>query len=41
MTDLGCIANQLNRLVKIALDTGEAGSIEEAERIFSGSIEYK
>lgn len=35
MTDLGHIANQLNRLVKIALDTGEADSIEEAERIFS------
>ena len=35
MTDLGHIANQLHRLVKIALDTGEAGSIEEAERIFS------
>jgi hypothetical protein len=36
MADLGGIANQLHRLVKIALDTGEADSLEEAHRIFTG-----
>ena len=35
MTDLGTLADGLNRTVKIALDTGEAASIEAAERIFS------
>ena len=36
MTRLDTLANSLNRTVKIALDTGEASSIEHAERIFSG-----
>jgi hypothetical protein len=36
MTELGGMAEGLNRLVKIALDTGEASTIEEAERIFAG-----
>lgn len=36
MTNLNDIANSLNRTVKLALDTGEASSIEEAERIFAG-----
>src|ERR1700733_1905301 len=35
MTDLEDIADRLNRTIKIALDTGEASSIEEAERIFA------
>jgi len=30
------LADRLHRLVKLALDTGEAASIEEAERIFTG-----
>jgi hypothetical protein len=34
MNDLEAMSDALNRLVKIALDTGEASSIEEAERIF-------
>jgi hypothetical protein len=34
MIDLQDAADRLNRTVKIALDTGEAASIEEAERIF-------
>lgn len=34
MNDLEATTNALNRLVKIALDTGEASSVEEAERIF-------
>jgi hypothetical protein len=33
-TDSGLIADRLNRLVKLALDTGEAASIEDAERLF-------
>jgi hypothetical protein len=36
MNDLEAMSDSLNRLVKIALDTGEASSIEEAERIFAG-----
>lgn len=36
MTDLNELADRLNRTVKLALDTGEASSIEEAERIFAG-----
>jgi hypothetical protein len=36
MTELDAMTEGLNRLVKIALDTGEASSIEEAERIFAG-----
>lgn len=36
MTELEAMADGLNRLVKIALDTGEASTIEEAERIFAG-----
>jgi hypothetical protein len=36
MTELEAMSEGLNRLVKIALDTGEASSIEEAERIFAG-----
>lgn len=35
MTDLNNIADRLNRTVKLALDTGEAASIEAAERIFA------
>ena len=35
MTELEATAEGLNRLVKIALDTGEASTIEEAERIFA------
>jgi len=35
-TELEATADGLNRLVKIALDTGEASTIEEAERIFAG-----
>ncbi len=34
MSDLEVMSDQLNRLVKIALDTGEASSVDEAERIF-------
>lgn len=34
--DSTVIADRLNRLVKLAMDTGEAGSIEEAERLFAG-----
>jgi hypothetical protein len=34
MTDIETMSDGLNRLVKIALDTGEATSIEEAESIF-------
>lgn len=30
------LADRLNRLVKLALDTGEAASVEEAERLFAG-----
>jgi hypothetical protein len=30
------IADRLNRLVKLAIDTGEAETIEEAQRLFSG-----
>jgi hypothetical protein len=36
MTELEEMSEGLNRLVKIALDTGEASSIEEAQRIFGG-----
>jgi hypothetical protein len=34
MSDLEAMSDGLNRLVKIALDTGEASSVEEAKRIF-------
>ena len=34
MNDINSLSDSLNRLVKIALDSGEASSIEEAERIF-------
>jgi hypothetical protein len=36
MTDLNDVADRLHRTAKMALDTGEAASPEEAERIFSG-----
>ncbi len=36
MTNLAEMADQLNRTVKVALDTGEVTSIEEAERLFAG-----
>jgi hypothetical protein len=36
MTSLEEVADRLNRTVKLALDTGEATSVEEAERIFAG-----
>ncbi|WP_024575455.1 MULTISPECIES: ThiF family adenylyltransferase [unclassified Afipia] len=36
MTELEAMSEGLNRLVKIALDTGEASTIEEAQRIFAG-----
>jgi ThiF family len=36
MTELEAMSEGLNRLVKIALDTGQASTIEEAERIFAG-----
>lgn len=36
MTDLELIADELHRTAKIALDTGEAASIGDAMRIFSG-----
>lgn len=35
MADLGNIAERLNRLVKLALDTGEAETVEDAERLFA------
>lgn len=35
MTNLEDLSDRLNRTVKIALDTGEAASIAEAERIFA------
>jgi len=34
MNDLETMSDALNRLVKLALDTGEASSVEDAERIF-------
>lgn len=34
--DLALVADRLNRTVKLALDTGEASSVEEAEQIFAG-----
>lgn len=34
--DTTLIADRLNRLVKLAIDTGEAETIEEAQRLFSG-----
>lgn len=34
--DTALIANRLNRLVKLAMDTGEAETIEEAQRLFAG-----
>ena len=36
MTNLDEMADQLNRTVKVALDTGEVASVEEAERLFAG-----
>lgn len=36
MEDLDAVADRLNRLVKLALDTGEADSLEAAEAIFRG-----
>ena len=36
MTNLDEIADHLNRTVKVALDTGEVASIEEAEQLFAG-----
>jgi hypothetical protein len=36
MTNLNDVADTLNRTVKLALDTGEASSIQEAEQIFAG-----
>ncbi|MCY4497240.1 MAG: hypothetical protein OXC14_08140 [Rhodospirillaceae bacterium] len=36
MTKLNEMADGLNRTVKVALDTGEVASVEEAERLFSG-----
>jgi len=36
MTDLNDIADQLNRLIKLALDTGEASTIEGRTKIFAG-----
>ena len=36
ITDPNLIADSLNRLVKLALDTGEAASIEEAIQLFAG-----
>lgn len=36
MSELEAMSEGLNRLVKIALDTGEASSLEEAEHIFAG-----
>lgn len=34
--DTDILADRLNRLVKLAMDTGEAASIEDAEKLFSG-----
>ena len=34
MNDIDTLSDGLNRLVKLALDSGEASSVEEAERIF-------
>lgn len=34
--DLDLIGERLNRMVKLALDTGEAATIEEAEALFAG-----
>jgi hypothetical protein len=34
--DAGLLSNDLNRSVKLAIDSGEADSIEEARRIFEG-----
>ena len=36
MTNLDYVAEHLHRTVKLALDTGEAATIEEAESIFAG-----
>jgi hypothetical protein len=36
MNDIDLLTDRLNRLVKLALDSGEASSVEEAERIFAG-----
>ena len=36
MTNLDAMADHLNRTVKVALDTGEVASVEEAERLFAG-----
>ncbi|APG12013.1 hypothetical protein BKD09_27120 [Bradyrhizobium japonicum] len=35
MNDIDLLTDSLNRLVKLALDSGEASSVEEAERIFA------
>jgi hypothetical protein len=35
MTELDDVVDRLHRTVKLALDTGEAASVEEAERIFA------
>ena len=35
-TDCTAIVDSLNRLVKLAMDTGEAESLEEAEKLFMG-----
>ncbi|MGQ4878866.1 hypothetical protein ACOJCM_09895 [Billgrantia sp. LNSP4103-1] len=34
--DTSAIADRLNRTVKLALDTGEVATVEEAERLFAG-----
>ena len=34
--DTALLGDRLNRLVKLAMDTGEAASVEEAEKLFSG-----
>ncbi len=34
--DTAMIADRLNRLVKLAVDTGEAATIEDAQRLFAG-----
>lgn len=34
--DTAVLADRLNRMVKLAMDTGEAASIEDAEKLFSG-----
>ena len=36
MSDLATLADTLNRTVKLAVDTGEAESVEAAERLFRG-----